>query len=142
MDKDEFIKRFVDHMVSKATPRTDDWDVKAYALDVAESYYEEMDDGDTPESLADTDMSYWEKQIKMDINKQYYIDAANKIFSPSAINDPDDEQFMIHHCLDLMRKNKVMISDDPDEWLHFVYRAIELCELQENGYCYKWVINR
>ncbi|RWR30509.1 hypothetical protein D2T29_12625 [Sinirhodobacter populi] len=61
--KDEFIERFVAHMVKSVGPCfTDGSSIEDYAREVAPSYYEEQhrdDPDETPEDCADADMSYW-----------------------------------------------------------------------------------
>ena len=71
--------------------------------------------------------------------QEFYRAQANQIFKPNAINNPDDEEYLIAHCKALMNENNIPLSEDEDEWLEFVYRAIELIELNEKGYCYSGV---
>lgn len=73
--------------------------------------------------------------------REFYRAQAEKLFNPALINNPDDEEAMVEKCLNIMRENKVPLSEDEDEWLEFVYRAIEICELHENGYYYHRVRN-
>ncbi len=61
--KDQFVDRFVAHMLKSGGPRFDDGEsIEDYAREVAPSYYEGQhcdDSGESPEECADTDMSYW-----------------------------------------------------------------------------------
>lgn len=59
--EEEFIARFVKHMVQCAGPNFDDGtSVEDYAREVAPLYFAEIDQrADGPEECADSDMSYW-----------------------------------------------------------------------------------
>lgn len=68
--------------------------------------------------------------------REFYRAKADALFKANMVNDPDDGESMVAVCLKLMEDNGVPITDDEDEWLEFVYRAGEICELQEKGYYY------
>lgn len=59
--KEEFIRRFVDHMIKQAGETDEDGNsLRAYATEAATACWEDpayRDDG--PEECADADMSYW-----------------------------------------------------------------------------------
>jgi hypothetical protein len=68
--------------------------------------------------------------------RDYYRGKANQFFKASMVNNTDDENAMLDACKRCMMDNKIPMTDDEDEWLEFVYRAQEICELDEKGYYY------
>lgn len=73
--------------------------------------------------------------------QQYYRAAADTLFKASMVNDPEDTDALLRVCRRLMDDNGIIYNEDTDDWLEFAYRAGEICELSENGYCYRWVDN-
>lgn len=63
--------------------------------------------------------------------REFYRAKADQHFKTSMINNADDEKAMLAVCQRVMEENNVPITDDEDEWLEFVYRAQEICELEE-----------
>lgn len=62
MPHDQFVERFKAHMVANAgfEKFDDGMAVADYAAEIAESYYEDIDQRqDGPEECADSDISYW-----------------------------------------------------------------------------------
>ena len=62
LTKDEFVRRFVVHVLAEVgfSRFGDGTSVEAYALATAPSYYADPDQrADGPEACADSDMSYW-----------------------------------------------------------------------------------
>jgi len=59
--KEEFCRRFVDHMVKQAGEAfADGTSVRQYAEETAPTYWDEPGQrADGPEECADADMSYW-----------------------------------------------------------------------------------
>jgi hypothetical protein len=59
--KEEFVKRFVAHMLAVAGPQFDDGEsIEDYALETAPTYWaEDYQRAEGPEACADADMSYW-----------------------------------------------------------------------------------
>ncbi len=69
--------------------------------------------------------------------RKFYREAADEHFKPNMVNNPEDDEAMIEICKKVMRDNGIPYTEEnEDDWLEFVYRANELCELQEKGYYY------
>lgn len=69
--------------------------------------------------------------------QNFYRKKCDEIFDSKNLNDRDDEA-LVNHCKKLMDQHNIAndgIADD-DDWLEFVYRAGEIIEIEENGYCY------
>lgn len=60
LDEKEFCRRFKERMLKAAGPKFDDGSsIAEYADETAPTYFEDLQEDDTPESCAEADMSYW-----------------------------------------------------------------------------------
>jgi len=64
----------------------------------------------------------------------------DELFKPSGCNNREDTDALIEHCLNLI-VNAGYPEPSEDHLLEFVYRAGEILEIQEKGFCYIKVRN-
>lgn len=87
------------------------------------------------------------------LDRDFYRSACDRHFLPSVINDWEDDEALIAVCKRVMDANKIPHEADDAQhpnhagwtgdsnegnWLEFVYRAQELCEMADKGHCYRW----